>query len=152
ATYQINAPAGGWQVANSGSYSLAVQGGQVLDTSGNAAAAQSLGSVSVTATPVDSSGPTVASVNLPALTTAMSSYSFSVTYADNVAVKISSFGGFNVLVSGPNGYRQFASFVSTDATTDGTPRTASYRLAGPGGGSWSASANGQYEFDLLSTQ
>jgi hypothetical protein len=43
ATYQIMAPVGGWAVAHNGTYSIAVEAGEIFDTAGNAVSATTLG-------------------------------------------------------------------------------------------------------------
>ena len=76
-----------------------------------------------------------------------SSQQFKVTFSDEDGVKVSSFGNGDIRVSGPNGYDVAASFVSADSTTSGTPRTATYSVAAPGG-SWDANDNGTYTVNL----
>ncbi len=48
ATYQISAPGGSWDLADTGIYTIAMEGNQVFDSAGNAVAAGTLGSFSVT--------------------------------------------------------------------------------------------------------
>lgn len=71
-------------------------------------------------------------------------HTFTVTYSDNVAVSVSSLNTGDVRVTGPGGYNQLAQFVSVNNSTNGTPRTATYSVAPPGGGTWAASHNGSY--------
>ena len=75
------------------------------------------------------------------------SYTFSVTYTDNVAVKVASIGNGDVLVSGPNGFSQAAVLVSVDNPADGSPRTATYRVTAPGG-TWDYADSGAYTVRL----
>ena len=56
-----------------------------------------------------------------------------------------------LLVTGPNGFRQAASFVSVDNPTDGTPRTATYRVTAPGG-TWNTADNGNYTISMQAGQ
>ena len=55
-------------------------------------------------------------------------YTFTVTYAGNQPIQVSTLDDFDVRVSGPNDYNQPARFVGIDINTDGTPRTATYRI------------------------
>ncbi|WP_197047602.1 hypothetical protein, partial [Planktothrix serta] len=63
--------------------------------------------------------------------------------SDNQAVKVSSLDSQDVRVTGPNGFEQLANFVSVDTNSDGTPRTATYRINAPGG-SWDSNEAGNY--------
>ncbi|MDB5323541.1 MAG: peptidase and in kexin sedolisin [Phycisphaerales bacterium] len=79
------------------------------------------------------------------------SYSFTVTYSDNVAVKASTIDGNDILVTGPNGFSQSATLVSINTSGDGTPRTATYRITPPGG-SWNSADNGAYTLTVVGGQ
>ena len=57
----------------------------------------------------------------------------------------------NILVIGPNIYSQLAGFVSVDNSSNGTPRTASYRVTAPTG-TWGAADNGTYSIVLRGNQ
>ncbi|OWK34713.1 Fibronectin type III domain protein [Fimbriiglobus ruber] len=105
----------------------------------------------------DFSPPTVQSVSAPAVTNASnpSAFDFTVTYSDNTAIDTSTLDGNDVLVTGPNGYSQLASFVSVDTPGNGTPRTATYELAAaqlPGGNGWDPTDNGNYTLTLQANQ
>lgn len=93
--------------------------------------------------PPDATVPTATLATAPDVSIPSTSYSITVTYADNVGIDIASLGSSQVQVKGPNSFNQFASFVSVDVNTNGTPRTAAYKIIPPGG-TWSASANGVY--------
>ena len=95
----------------------------------------------------DTAAPTVTSFNAPAVTLPSSSYTFTVTYADNFIVDASTFGSNNIQVTGPNGFSQLATYVSTNLPGNGTPRTVTYSLMPPGG-TWSTSGNGTYTATL----
>jgi hypothetical protein len=71
------------------------------------------------------------------------SYTFTVTYADAVAVNVATLDSNDIRVTGPNGFNTLATFISVDVNTNGTPRTATYRFTPPGG-SWTHSAGGTY--------
>ncbi len=79
--------------------------------------------------------------NVTALGT--SPYTFSVRYADDQGVNVTSLGTGDVRVSGPNGFSALAEFVGVDQAANGTPRVATYRIAPPGG-AWDATDNGTY--------
>ena len=79
------------------------------------------------------------------------SHTFTVTYTDNTAVQVASLDGSDVRVTGPNGFSQLATLASVDATADGTPRTATYRVAAPGG-TWDFADNGTHTVALQSGQ
>jgi len=131
ATYRITPPGGSWDPADNGTYTVSMQTGQVTDAVGNPVAAGPLGTFSV-AVP-DTVPPAALLTALNVTAGGATPYTFTVTYTDNVAVKVSTLGNADVLVTGPNGYRQLAALVSVDNHTDGSPRTATYRITPPGG-------------------
>lgn len=77
------------------------------------------------------------------VTTAASTHLFTVTYIDAVGINLSTLDGSDVRVTGPNGFDVPATLVSIGGGV-GSPPTATYRIAVPGGGSWSNVANGSY--------
>lgn len=92
--------------------------------------------------------PVTAAINVPNIIAGGSPiHSFTVTYTDNVGVSIASLGAADLYVLGPNGYSNGVEFAGVDITTDGTPRTATYTLAAPGG-VWTSANNGTYEVYL----
>src|SRR5205085_6797134 len=80
-----------------------------------------------------------------------STYSFKVTYSDNVAVDVSTIDSSDVVVTGPAGYSAPATLVSLDSTTNGKPRVATYKIAAPAGG-WSLSNSGTFTVTLQGAQ
>jgi hypothetical protein len=70
-------------------------------------------------------------------------HQFTVAYTDDVAVAVATLGAGDIVVTGPGGFTNFASFAGVDEATDGSPRTATYSIAAPGG-SWDAADNGLY--------
>ncbi|MCK5000127.1 MAG: hypothetical protein KAS23_11340, partial [Anaerohalosphaera sp.] len=60
-------------------------------------------------------------------------HTFTVTYSDDVAIRILSLGSSNIRVTGPAGFDQLAKFVNADSLGDGTPRVATYRITEPDG-------------------
>jgi hypothetical protein len=76
---------------------------------------------------------------------------FTVRYSDNMAVQVGSLDSSDIQVNGPGGFAQLATFVSVDTNSDGTPRTATYRITPPGG-TWDTADNGTYTFDRNAKQ
>ena len=72
-------------------------------------------------------------------------------YTDNVAVDVSDLDSSDILVTGPNGFSQFGTFVTVDTNSDGTPRTGTYRLDAPGL-FWDSSDNGTYTVLMQANQ
>lgn len=155
ASYRITPPGGAWDFADNGTYTVSLVAGQVRDTAGgggNAAAAGDLGTFVVNIPAADTTGPTATLQAADVTGAGWSSYAFSVTYADDVAVRASSLRTGNVLVTGPNGFGQAAVLQSVSpAATDGTPRTATYSITAPGG-TWNYSDNGEYTIALVDGQ
>jgi hypothetical protein len=67
-------------------------------------------------------------------------------------VDTSTLGDADVLVTGPNGFSQWAKFVEYSVEIDGGGRVATYGFTPPGGGTWSYAANGSYTFTLADGQ
>jgi len=150
ATYQINAPGGSWDFSDNGTYSVAMEANQVSDTSGNPVPAEALASF-VSQMAEDSVSPT-ASASVGNITTGGgTTYTFTVTYWDNVAADVSGLDGNDIRVTGPNGYSQLATFMGVDINSDGTPRVATYRINAPGG-SWDFADNGTYSVAMEPNQ
>jgi hypothetical protein len=147
ATYRITPPGGSWSAANNGTYTVSLQAGQVADTAGNAAAASTLGTFVVDTVAPSVPSSSAASVRIAGRT----SYTFTVTYADNIAVKGSTIGNGDVRVTGPKRFSQSATLVAVDAGGDGKRRTATYRITPPGG-KWDAGDNGTYSVWMVPNQ
>jgi subtilisin family serine protease len=96
----------------------------------------------------DSKRPTAVASAANVTTAGATSYNFTVTYSDNVAVKGSTIDGNDIVVTGPGGFSQKASLVSVNTSGDGTPRTATYRITPPGG-SWNSADNGAYTVTVV---
>jgi predicted outer membrane repeat protein len=77
------------------------------------------------------------------LTGGATSYSFSVTYSDDSAIKVSTLNTGDVTVTGPGGFSVNPTFLGVDDNSDGTPRVATYSFTPPGG-SWDKLDNGSY--------
>ena len=93
----------------------------------------------------DSIRPTAASNPGTYVAAGATTLTFNVTYADAAGVDASDVLSNNaaVRVTGPNGFNRLATFVSLSASTDGTPRVATYRLTPPGA-AWDAADAGAY--------
>ncbi|MBD2460450.1 hypothetical protein H6G89_05275 [Oscillatoria sp. FACHB-1407] len=76
---------------------------------------------------------------------------FTVQFADDVAVNVLSLGNNNIRVTGPNNFSQLATLVSATPAGNGIVRTATYRISAPGN-VWDSADNGTYQVSLLSGQ
>ena len=151
ATYALDAPGGRWDAAPRGRYEIRLMPEQLADTSGNFAPPGTLGSFEVwPGEPADTQPPdavlTAADVTAPGTVP----HVLTVRYTDDVAVRVADLDGHNLRVSGP-GYQVLATFVSVDVDSDGSPRTATYRVPAPDG-AWQARHNGFYAVNLLPFQ
>jgi parallel beta-helix repeat protein len=86
-----------------------------------------------------------------------STYQFTVTYTDlagaNPGLDVGSIQDNDsaVRVTGPNGFNALATFVSIDVASDGSPRTATYEIAAPGG-TFDVADNGVYTVSVEAGQ
>jgi uncharacterized delta-60 repeat protein len=144
ATYVVEAPGGTWDGTDNGTYTIAVNGGQVLDLAGNAVA--SGGGTFAVAVPIDTTPPTVVSVNAQNVTAAGgTTYTFTVTYADDEQLNPATIEATDVVVARAGG----APLAVTNVTKSGTGQSvaATYTLAVPGG-TWDAGDNGTYAITI----
>ena len=94
---------------------------------------------------VDNTAPT-ATLNTTVLTQQPDSEAaavFTVTYSDNNAIAANTIDANDVTVIAPDGTELEVTLVSVDTAGDGTPRTATYAIAAPGG-TWDVADNGEY--------
>ena len=96
----------------------------------------------------DTAAPTATLSAADLLSASNNNYDFTVTYQDATAVDISSIDQNDIVVVGPNGYQQNASLLSIAPSTNGTPRTATYRLTPPLPNGWTTTNNGTYTVRL----
>ena len=97
--------------------------------------------------------PPVAELQITDLTqSGLRAKAFSVIYSDNTAVAVASLDSNDVRITGPKGYDRLAQFLSVDATTDGTPRVATYAAPPPNGDTWLPSDNGTYTVWMQTNQ
>ncbi len=99
----------------------------------------------------DTTGPS-ASLTASGITAgpAGSLYTFAVRYDDLTGVNISSIDNADISVTGPNGYAQRATRVSTAPSINTTSVTATYSIPAPGG-TWDFADNGSYTVRQLPT-
>jgi parallel beta-helix repeat protein len=77
--------------------------------------------------------------------------SFTVTYTDDNAINVGTIDVNDIKIVGPFSNTLTILSVSVDNPTDGTPRTATYKFAVPGG-SWDAADNGIYTVSMVGFQ
>lgn len=144
ATYIIDAPGQTWDVTDNDLYTINVRRGEVRDVAGN----ESISSFnSFRAKAFDSTAPG-ATVNAAPITTGgAGTYSFTVTYADNIAFDVGTINTNNVSIATPNGGRITPTNVTFSANADDTQVVATYTIAAPGG-DWGAEDNGAYSITL----
>jgi hypothetical protein len=156
-TYQIVSPSRIWAATDNGSYNIALQARQVKDSSGNFAAAQGLGAFSLTVpshiiTPpvgLDTIAPTASLKADKLVTSGGSTYDFTVTYTDNVAIDASTIDSNDLTVVDSKGSIQTVEKVSISGS--GNSYTATYRLKAPGG-TWNRADNGLYNIVVQPNQ
>src|SRR5439155_16354498 len=118
------------------------------DAAGNLANSADGTFTTAASTPTDTVAP-IATAALAPSETGVDSYTFDVTYADDVSLNAASIDGNDVRVTGPDGFDQLATRVAV--TGSGATRIATYRIAAPGG-TWNWTDNGYYTVTLLGNQ
>jgi hypothetical protein len=144
AIYVVSAPAGGWSEADTGLYTVSAQANQVADLKGNYLPPGVIGTFWVRS---DTEAPTASAAVASVTQAGAKTHTITVTYADNRAVDFASLGTGDILVTGPNGFEQFATLNSVDPAADGSPLVATYTFATPDG-SWDSADNGAYTVTL----
>ena len=147
ATYNITAPGGIWDSADTGTYTITLQPNQISDLNGNVIPTSLLGTIAVDLTPPTAklTAPNI-SINEQQRTS-----SFTVVYSDGTAVKRSTIDSQDILVTGPNNATQLATLVSVNSAQDGSPLTATYSITAPGG-FWDSADIGAYTITLQANQ
>lgn len=96
-----------------------------------------------------------AALNVGAAGAGATTYTFTVTYTDDFFLDPSSLGSSNLLVTGPNGYIQIATFIGAAAPTVGAggsqSTVATYQIVPPAGG-WAVGEDGTYMISLKPNQ
>jgi len=139
AKYRITPPGGSWSTADNGIYQMQLLGNEVADVNANFAAPGTLGSFKVA---IDSVGPTAILSPLRGARKNGHVFRFTVTYRDDIGLEPSSIGTGDILVLGPNGYKQYATLLSVHQRGAGNSR-ALYEISAPGG-TWDSPDRGNY--------
>jgi uncharacterized protein (TIGR03437 family) len=116
---------------------------------GNAADGADIGAFEAQTAP--DNPPTAAATPANVTTAGASSYTFTVTYTDDIAINVATINADDVRVTGPNGFNAAPTFVNVDNNTNGTPRIGTYQITPPGG-SWDTADNGAYNVVMQASQ
>jgi hypothetical protein len=143
ATYQIAPPGGAWTAADNGTYSIVLLPNQALDSSGAIAQTGVIGTFIA-----DLTNPVAMAVAPNIVSNGATSSSLTVTYSDAYGIDTSTLNSFEVQVTGPNNYSQYATLSSQAASNNNQSVVATYTLVAPVGG-WTAAANGTYTVSML---
>jgi uncharacterized delta-60 repeat protein len=147
ATYAVSDPSGSWSTADNGNFVVAVQAGTVKDiTSAGVTAATGSFSVSVG----DNTAPTASIAASNVTSAGGATYSFTVTYSDDVAIDTTSITLANVSVTGPVGPLTVTG-MSLSPTTNASQVAVTYTASTPNG-AWAAADNGPYTVTLNANQ
>jgi hypothetical protein len=96
----------------------------------------------------DTAGPTATLAPPAAPVPGSASLEFPIEFADDSGIDVSTLDDTDVTVTNTAlGFSASATLVSVDVPADGSPRTATYAVAAPGG-TWDAADNGTYEIAL----
>lgn len=157
-TFGIDAPGGTWDSADDGLYRIVVRDGSIADTSGNFIPGFQSGGIPDNAVLVGFDvqirteiPPAIvdASLNVQNISSQRDSHEFTVHFTCADDVDTSSLGDNDVYATGPNGFAQFATFVSFALDPDTKAIIAKYRIGGPGG-NWGPDDNGIYTLSISS--
>jgi len=98
--------------------------------------------------------PTATAIASNITTSGGSTYTFQVKYVDDVAVKRSTIGTGDVVVTGPGGYSKTATFISADSATDSPTITVTYSVPANtlGSPNWDSSDTGTYNITVAAGQ
>lgn len=100
---------------------------------------------------IDTAPPTASANPLGVTTGGGTSYSFPVTYMDDVAINVSTIDTGDVRITGPNGFNVSPLTSALNNNANGTPRIATYTFTPPGG-SWDTGDNGTYNVVMQASQ
>ena len=140
ATYTVDSPGGAWAPSDNGSYVVAVQAGGVQDVNGTGVTA-AFGSFHISVG--DAIAPTAAVVAPDVTAAGATTYTFNVTFSDNVAIDASTLALDNVAISGPVGPLKITGFSLSPTSGNASQIVATYTADAPSGG-WTAADDGQY--------
>lgn len=96
-------------------------------------------------------GPPTATLAAKNLTASTASYQFSVTFSGSIAINTSTLNRHNVLITGPDGFAEPASYISAKSSNGGKTQTVTYRLAAPAK-KFSSKNNGVYHISVRAHQ
>jgi uncharacterized delta-60 repeat protein len=142
-TYTFTAPGGSWDAADNGNYSVVLAGGAVRDTGGNGVGGED-DSFKVDIEIRDDDGP-AAAISAPTVEVlGATTQTVTVVYSDISGVKVSTIDEDDIVVS-RNGGGPALEVIDVDVSRgdNGSPVTATYTLAAPGG-TWGPADNGTY--------
>jgi hypothetical protein len=148
-----SAGAAGWTASAPTTYTVSADGVHMLypwakDAAGNVSALFS----SPASVAVDTVAPTVTNLAAPNVTSGGgTTYRFTVTFSDNLAIDSASLSNGDIRVSGPGGFTQLATLVGVTPAGNGTPRTATYQINAPGG-AWDTADGGTYTVAVEANQ
>ena len=146
AAYTVPAPGGTLSSEDNGTYTVTLRGGQIADVNRNFATTGSVGQFTLTipASETVLPVPTFFGGTAPPFT---DTYDFTVVYSERGGVDFATFGNDDVVVTGPNGFTQNASFVASTALS-ATTTSVIYRINAPGG-TFDATDVGTYTVSVL---
>nr|MCU0527803.1 carbohydrate-binding protein [Elainella sp. Prado103] len=78
-------------------------------------------------------------------------YTLVIDYSDNVAIDLSTLGATDIRVTGPNGFNELATLISTTPSNGGASVRATYAVAPPGG-TWDFADEGEYFVSLQANE
>ncbi|MEM6450000.1 MAG: malectin domain-containing carbohydrate-binding protein, partial [Cyanobacteria bacterium P01_D01_bin.105] len=142
ATYEVAPPGGGWDNADSGTYSVSVVAGSVADAAGNDIAATPLGTFDVAI--ADTTAPTGSlSQPLADITSlTIAPQVVEVNFADDIDLDATTLDGDELLVTDVTGTPLSVTFVGAVGSV------ATYEVAPPGGG-WDSVDSGTYSVSVV---
>lgn len=146
ATYSITPPNGAWAQGEDGTYTITLLPNQPLDSSGATAQSGVIGTFTA-----DLTDPQAQAVvpNISSSSAGAASTNFTINYSDPDGIDLSTLNNYEVQVTGPNNYSQYAALTSSSASAGSTSVACTYTMPAPNG-SWSSAANGTYTVSLLS--
>jgi hypothetical protein len=151
------------QTWSSGGYTLALAPGtyQITATGPGFAGTVSGGTVTIdeqnvevdfnSATAQPAAGPPTATLSAKNLNAAASSYSFNIVYRGSDALDTATFDKHDLTITGPDGFRESATFVAAKSSNGGKTQTVTYRLAPPLK-KWTSTNNGVYHVYMRANQ
>ena len=153
ATYTVTPPGGWWNAADNGTYTIDMRGNEVGDNGSPqlfVAADPILATFNVNATNMPPVVSGVLAEDVIFLNFCEMSYAFTIEYSDVAGIDISSIDTNDVTVTGPSG-PLVVTGASVDNTTNGSPRTITYRVTPPGG-SWDIADAGRYTIGVTGSE